>query len=482
MIASWVSEEMQTAALEDKRLNDRLGIVLDRLGAFPTASIPAACNGYAETAAAYRMFDNERVTFENVLAPHVDATRRRITAQSVVLLVQDTTELDLTRPEQQVVGAGPLDGSSRRGAFLHLLHAFTPNGTPLGALHAQSWIRSDAPLPSKAERERLKKQTPIEEKESYRWVETLQCAQAEARDNPQTQFVTLADSEGDIYELLVVGTAEPSGSHWIVRADQDRATQETGDSGAAMHLREQVLAAKVLFTNTIHVRGRKLKIACDKRGRRQPRVARTTEVEVRAATVTLRPPSRLGNKKLPKVTVNVVLVREIDPPEGDVPVEWILLTNLPIDTVEQVRLIVQYYCVRWMIEILFRTLKSGCRVEERRFEHVDRLLTCLGVYLIVSWRTLYVCRLGRQCPDADCEAVFEPVEWQAIYHFVHRKPPPSKPPKLSEMLRLVAGLGGYVNRRRKDPPGPQTIWLGLQRLHDIAYCYQAFGPAAKQRE
>ena len=172
----------------------------------------------------------------------------------------------------------------------------------------------------------------------------------------------------------------------------------------------------------------------------------------------------------------MVLVREIDPPAGEEPVEWVLLTSLPIETPEQVRLIVQYYTVRWMVEILFRVLKSGCRVEERLFEHIDRLLTCLAVYLIVAWRTLYVCRLGREFPEISCEAVFEPAEWKAVYHLVHRQPPPRDPPKLVEMVRLVAQLGGYVNRKRNDPPGPQTVWLGLQRLHDITLCYQTFGP------
>ncbi len=133
MQASWVVTEMQTVDLEDERLNARLGLVLDQLGAFtPTASIPAACGGYAESAAVYRLFDNERVTFDKVLAPHIDVTRQRIAGQRVVLLQHDTTDIDLTRPEQRVVSAGPLDVDSARGTFLHLLRAFTPSSAPLG--------------------------------------------------------------------------------------------------------------------------------------------------------------------------------------------------------------------------------------------------------------------------------------------------------------------------------------------------------------
>ena len=235
----------------------------------------------------------------------------------------------------------------------------------------------------------------------------------------------------------------------------------------------------MLFGKTIHVRGRKAKVACETRGRRQPRESRQTEVVVRAARVTLRPPWR-PDRQLPPVSVNVVLVSEANPPTGDEPVEWLLLTDLPIDSIQQVQRIIEYYCVRWMIEVFFRVLKSGCRVEERLFEHLDRLLTCLGLYMIVAWRTLYVCRLGRSCPEISCEAIFEPAEWKSVWKVVHREDPPSEPPALGVFVRMVAQLGGYVNRKRDDPPGPQTVWIGLQRMHDFATCWQLFGPEAQR--
>src|SRR5262249_16209117 len=136
------------------------------------------------------------------------------------------------------------------------------------------------------------------------------------------------------------------------------------------------------------------------------------------------------DRQLPRVTANAVLVTEIDPPAGDEPVEWLLLTTLPIDTPEQVRDITQYYSVRFLIEVFFRILKSGCRVEERRFEHMDRLLPCVAIYLIVAWRTFLLCRLGRSCPDLNCEAVFEPSEWKAVWTLVQRRPLPAQPPRL----------------------------------------------------
>jgi len=476
MVAPWVTDEMKTVDLKDKRLDQRLQEVLSQLGGYPAASIPAACGGHAETTAAYRLFDNEKAPWPVILRPHTDATRQRVAQQAVVLLVQDTTEVDVTRPEQQVAGAGPLDGSARRGALLHLLHAFTPDGTPLGTLGALAWVRDEEEGRCASLTRAQRAATAIEGKESYRWVEMLRRVGQEASDCPSTRLVCLADSEADIYELLAQAMVEPRRVDWIVRACQNRALQrENGRETGEKHVREHVLGQPVLFRHTIHVRGRKAKVACETRGRRQPRESRETQVEVRAARVTLRPPWR-SDRKLPKVTVNAVLVRELDPPANDEPVEWLLLTSLPVGEVEQVRQVIQYYCVRWMIEVFFRTLKTGCRVEERRFEHIERLLSCLAVYLIVAWRTLYVCRLGRSCPELSCEAVFEPAEWKSVWKITRRTAPPRVPPRLGELVRLVAQLGGYVNRKRRDLPGAQTIWIGLQRMHDFALCWQLFGP------
>jgi hypothetical protein len=292
--------------------------------------------------------------------------------------------------------------------------------------------------------------------------------------------VCIADSEGDVFELFVAAQHESSSTSWIVRACQNRALLEkpakNGAHTLAGLLFAEAAASEVRFAYSIQVRGRKPKIACETRGRRQARTTREATVEVRATRVTLRPPQRAG-RKLPPVTVNVVLVRERDPPAGEPVVEWLLLTNLPIDSPDEVRQIIGDYCVRWMIEVFFRTLKSGCRVEERRFETLTRQLNCLAVYLIIAWRTLYACRLARSHPDVGCEAIFEPEEWKAVCRVVRNQQPPATPPTLGEMVTMVAQLGGYV-ARRNSPPGPQTLWLGLQRAYDFALCWRLFGPEA----
>ena len=221
--------------------------------------------------------------------------------------------------------------------------------------------------PSIEESRTRRKALPIEQKESQRWIDMLRRGQELACQAPSTQLICVADSEADIYEHLAEAQAEPRRVDWIVRAGGDRALQNDAENTASAGLLlAEVMKSQVLFTKTITVRAREPKVACAVRGRCQPRQARKAEVEVRAARVMLRPPYR-RDRKLPPLTVNVVLVREIAPPPGEEPVEWMLLTSLSIATAEEVAVVIQYYCVRWMIEILFRTLKCGCRVEERRF-------------------------------------------------------------------------------------------------------------------
>ena len=473
MIAPWVEKEVAGVDLGDERLDARMAIVLDALGNRPNMSIPAACRGRAEMEGAYRFFDNAKVTFDKVLAPHIARTRERLVEQKVALLVQDTTEMDLTRPEQEVVGAGELDGS-RRGFLLHEMQAFTPEGVPLGTVWAEILNRTDGVShASAAEKDYKRKHTPIEEKESLRWLTGLRQAREVVQQLPGVECVCVADSEADIYEVFAEPRGEPP-VHWLIRAGQDRAL-ETAMTG---HLRDEVLATPVLYTLDLRIRGRQAKTAAEKSARRQNRETRQAHVEVRAATVTLRPPRR-HDRDLPPITVNVVVVREPNPPTDEPPVEWILVTTLPIDTLEQVRTIVAYYCVRWNIEVFFRTLKSGCRIERRRFEHVDRILPCLALCLIVAWRTQFVCRLGRECPDLDCETIFEPSEWKAVWVVVKSQKPPKKAPRLREMVHLIAGLGGYVERSENEP-GTQTTWIGLQRMYDLAWAWDTFGPTAKK--
>jgi len=472
-----VSLEQEVAGVEfgDKRLTDRLAVIVDRSGSHPNLSIPAAMQGRSELEAAYRFFANEKVTPDAILSTHYAKTKQRIAEHAVCLLVQDTTEVDLTRPNEQVQGAGPMSSDSQSGVFLHPLLAFLPNGIPLGFVWQKSWTRDEIETDLTPEEKKKKRNaTPIEDKESIRWVEGHHAALQVAQVCPDTQCILVCDSESDIYELF----AEPSQtSHGrpleiLVRACQERATTQPGKS-----ILDLARAAPCRYTATVNVSSRKAKTKVETRKRQADRPARVAEVEVRACSVTLRAPWRV-DRKLPDVHVNIVLVEEISPPAGQVPVQWVLVTTLPIDTDEQVRAAVEYYCVRWGIEVYFRTLKSGCRIEERQFEFLARELNAIAVYMLVAWRVLLLCRLGRECPDLDCEVLFEPSEWKAVYTIIKRSDPPTKPPRLNEIIRMIASLGGYVPRTKTEP-GTQTLWIGLQRMHDFANCYDSFGPARR---
>jgi hypothetical protein len=350
--------------------------------------------------------------------------------------------------------------------------AFTPTGVPLGTLYAELWTRETGP--SKAND---RKKLPIEEKESLRWLETHRHAQEIAQGQPKTTFVCVADSEADIFEVIECDQDSPDNFQWIIRSCYDRSLV-TDDPEEPDHLHQQLLETPERYRKTIYIRGRDKKLECDQRARNQPRVSRECEIEVRATTVTRNDPDR-SDRKLQPTTVQAILAQEIHPPEGDVPVSWLLLTNMPIATEQEIETVISYYCIRWMIEIFFRTLKSGSRIEKRRFEQIERFERCLAVSMIVAWRTFYTTRIGRELPDISCEAVFTEDEWQPVYKLVTKEDPPSRPPTLQRMVRLIARLGGYIDRSRDDEPGTDTVMRGMERLHDISTCWRIFGPQSK---
>lgn len=471
---AWIENETRTADFGDERLDRRFGLLLGRLADKPSLSIPAACEGLAETQAAYRFFDNEEVTSEKVLRPHRDATLERVRGQKVVIVAQDTSELDLTRKQEKV--GGPLNDKSRWGLFVHPLLVMTPERVPLGVWQAEFFSRDadefDRP---QAVKRRERREKPYEEKESVRWRDGYHGACALAGEVPETLVVCVSDSESDIYECFVDGAHDgaPDGARaraeWIVRACQDRAV-----CGSTAGLYATVAATTVLGRETIEVSKRDA-LSSEDRKRQKARTARTAIVTIRAAQVELRPPAR-PDGKLPKATINVVLVEEEDPPPGEEPIRWILLTSLPIDTYEAVRRVIAYYTCRWEIEVFFRVYKGGCRIEDLQLETEARLKVAAAIYLIVAWRVLYLLMMGRECPDVPCTVAFSDDEWQSVYTIVKKTKLPRRVPTLLEMIEMIASLGGHLGRKHDGPPGPKTMWIGLQRMRDFTAAWIAFGP------
>jgi Transposase Tn5 dimerisation domain/Transposase DNA-binding len=478
----WVIDELDSADLGDARLDARFRLLLDRKSAQPTLSIPAFCHGHAETQAAYRFFDNPKVSPDNILAPHRRATLQRIRQHPVVLLAQDTTEIDLTRPNEEV--GGPLNGEARCGFYDHVSLAFDPQGVPLGVVAATIWARPAEQLHKPRKQKKKENRTrPIDEKESFRWLDGYRQACLVAQQAPQTEVICLCDSEGDIYEcyheawrLAQQGQIK---AHWIVRACQDRNLLAGGQqeplAAEQQKLFAAVAAGPVLHRLQVEVSKRQAKSG-DDRQRKQKRQARTADVTVQAATVPLQAPERPAGQKMAPLAVNAVLVREVNPPKGEPPLQWLLLTDLPIATVQEVLRVVEYYAVRWNVEVYFRVLKGGCKIEELQLEEDGRVEACLALYMLVAWRLLYVTRLGRECPEVSCEVVFAPEEWKAVYVVSKGGPAPPEPPALGEVVEMLASLGGWLGRKGDGPPGPKVMWIGLRRLADLATAWRAFGP------
>ncbi len=469
-----LAEELSAGSFGDGRLNTRASKMANILGQFPNLSIPAALRSKAEIEGAYRFFNNERVTPDRILQPHIEATYKRIAAVDYVVLAQDTTELDLTRPMQQVAGAGPMDCETRRGAFFHPTIAFTSTGLSLGIVGQKSWTRQEISQASKGDKLTKRRQTPIEEKESYRWIEGVRCAERTAAACPNTTCVCVGDSESDIYEVFATALAsEQKNLHLLVRAGQNRNTTEDQD------WMDQVRQTPKIGERIVTVRVRIAKTTVSKSARSCSREARTAELEIRKATIELRRPIH-GNKTLPaSIRVNVVLCEEIKPPQGADPIRWMLVTTLPIATEAGIERVISTYCLRWQIEVYFRTLKSGCKIEHRRFETLDRVLNCLAFYSVIAWRVMYVCHLGRDCPELECEVLFEPSEWKSVYSVLKLEFPAQGCPPLKDVVRAIARLGGYINHPEHHP-GTQTLWIGLQRTYDLSNAWETFGPGAQK--
>ena len=190
-----------------------------------------------------------------------------------------------------------------------------------------------------------------------------------------------------------------------------------------------------------------------------PRRGRRITQSLRALRVILLAPD--GHAQRDPVEVTAILAREENPAPGQTPIEWLLLTNLPVQTLEQAQQKLSWYLCRWQIEIYFRVLKSGCKIEEMQLEKLQRLEPALALYRLIAWRVLYLTMIGRDCPELPASLLFADEEWRALYLVATHRLPPDTPPSINEIIRMVGGFGGFLNRKADGMPGPQTIWIGL---------------------
>lgn len=454
-----IAMELEGVDLGDRRLDNRAKSLLETLAADPAASINAACGGWAETQAAYRLFNNQNTQPEKILQPHVEQTQQRIEQEAVVLVVQDTTELDYTKhpPED----AGVLNKEDRLGFYDHSHIAFTPERLCLGVLDVELFSRSPESLGKSAERQ----SNPIERKESFRWLKGYRLACRLAADHPRTQIINVADCECDIYDIFLEAESHDTPADFVIRARVDRSIPERdplAGGWAYKKVRQQVAEQAVLKTRQVEL------------PQTPKRAARTATLDIRAATVSVKPPH--ARSHLPPVTYNVVLVEEVNGPDDETEVSWLLITSLAIDTIDDVLKVIEHYTARWPIEVFFRVYKSGCRVEDIQLENNHRLQNSLMFYKVICWRVMYFTFLGRECPELPCDAMFAEAEWKPVWKIVNHEPLPESPPTLEQFMPMLAQLGGYNRRTHDGPPGPQAIWVGIRRMTDFALAWKTFGP------
>ena len=255
-------------------------------------------------------------------------------------------------------------------------------------------------------------------------MDLFQSGEQIARANPGTTYTVVGDSESDICEIFAEVGDLPENCHFVVRGCQNRAVTDCGD---AANLDEALDGADIQFTTEVNISERESKIAGETRPRRKSRSPRVAEIGVRAREVTIRGPARPGGK-LPDMTLNVVEAVELAPPQGEEPIRWVLITTLSINSLAEIQRVISSYSIRWNIELYFKTLKSGLKIEKLKYETLDRYLTALSMLMIVGWRVEYLKGAARHDPDASCEKYFSPAEWQPAYlvHHDGRDLPPSR--------------------------------------------------------
>jgi hypothetical protein len=437
--------ELADADLGDARLNRRVALLAERLSEQPAQSFPKALDD-AELEAAYRFFGNEQVTPEAILAPHVRQSCRRSGERRRIIVAHDTTQFEFPGATKRE-GLGRLIKPSAQGFFGHFSLALSADGErePLGVVALETVFRLKKSIGQK-------NWTPDQSLgESARWLRAVDAVEQSLED--RAEAIHVMDREGDQYALLssLTENARP----FVIRSFQDRRLASEDEC----RLRDAARAAKVTLRRDVplspraHVNGPK--------GRRHPaRRHRIARLSFAAATVELKRPSTAKQSDSKSLHVNVVHVFERRTPTGQPAVEWFLLTNLPINTNEEVAFVVDCYRARWMIEEFFKALKTGCQFEKRQLESAHSLLNALAILSQIAWRLLLLRHLARSKSLGSSSHALTTTQMEVLRAFAKRPLPPA--PNARETMLAVAALGGHI--KNNGDPG----WLVLGRgMHDL---------------
>ncbi len=454
---AWFDREVAGCSFADERLNKRLRKLLERMDGAMGASIPLACQDWANTKAAYRFFSNDRISEAEILGGHFQSTRDRFAAtDGPILIIQDTTEFSYQRERPERIGLtyrinSGKDKSGRYrmhtvcGLLMHSSLAVTTEGLPLGLAAIKFWTRQKFKGTAALKKKINPTRVPIEHKESIRWLENMR--QSTTLFGEPARCIHVGDRESDIYELFC--TAQELGTHFLVRSCVDRLA---GDGNHT--IADEMNEAQVEGMHHVEV--------CDSKG-----CIDTAAVEIKYRSIHVLPP--VGKqKRYPALTLTVLHAQEREEPTNRPRIDWKLITDLPVHSHEAAIEKLCWYALRWKIEIFHKILKSGCRAEEARLRTAERLVKLISVFCILSWRVFWMTMINRSAPNAEPGLALTNVETTLLDQLVPDKnhgPPREK--MLSAYLTKIARLGGYLARTSDPPPGNTVMWRGLSRLTDI---------------
>lgn len=443
-----MAAEMATAKLGDARLSRRLGLIVGAVARRPGKSLPKTLVSTAALEATYRFMSNQSVTPERILAPHIEATGVRAEEAGFVLAIHDTTECEFAGESRQ--GLGRLS-ERRRGFHAHVcLAATVDDGRPLGILGSHTWMRPDE-VPGRKKRATYEHRTR-KAKESDRWIAIAERVEAMTRE--RTRVIHVMDREADFYRLearLVDLGAEfvIRGSHLERKlADGRRLEDATSDIGIRLE-REVVVSKRLKTRDKTH----------------QKRAARMATLAAGATTIRVKRSWALRAEDGSEFDLNVVHVWEPSPPEDQSAVEWTLLTTLPTTTAEEIAFVIDIYRRRWLVEELFKSLKTGCQFEKVQLETGAALINAFAVMLPVAVRLLALRDIARTSPQARAGDVLSALQIKILA--VHEHTRALALVTARDAMLAVARLGGHITNN--GDPG----WLVLGRGYEDLLALEA---------
>ena len=446
-IDPWALREMSGATISDRRCRPNLIEICSRLFSGTGKSWSAAL-GSRLRQAAYNILDSSKTNVQGLLAGHIKETALRSNGLPLVLAAQDTTEFDYSGHESKD-DLGHLSYASSRGLLAHGVLAMHPCGTPLGVVGLSLWTRNRE---EQGQKKVHRNHRTISDKESQKWLQGLQYAE-DAFDADQP-LLLLQDREADIFALLAAPRRMTT--NLLIRASKPRNVEVKGQS-KKLKLFDAVAAAPVLGSFGVKV---------PRRPNQEERMANLT---IQAQEMTACPPAnQIKGEPCEPQKIWAIQVTENAPPENCTAINWTLISTLPVDSLEDGKLMVEYYTRRWIIERLHYTLKSGLSAEQLQIDDQHRLKNALAILYIVAWQVMSLTYMARNAPDAQASEVLTEQEVLVLRQMTKKDVT-----KLSNAVNELAKMGGYEPYRNGPPPGVKSVWIGLRSLQTMIDTWNA---------